>query len=145
MAKLILVTGATGNQGEYGIYPYFTEVTSSFDLIGGAVAKLLLQHPNEYRVRCLTRNPTSSAAKALAEQGAEVVQGDLSNLKSLSSAMEGCWGVFAVTNFYDSVTTPHLSFHEAQISDGGLGDCQRPVFRGAARSQSRSSGERCRR
>ncbi|KUI55842.1 NmrA-like family domain-containing protein 1 [Cytospora mali] len=83
MAKLIVVFGATGNQG-------------------GSVAKLLLQHPSQYAVRAVTRDPSSETAQALAAQGAEVVQADLTVLSSLSPALKGCWGVFGVTNFYDS-------------------------------------------
>ena len=67
------------------------------------MAKLLLQHSDRYRVRCLTRKSQSSAAKALADHGAELVQGDLADRDSLTAAVDGCWGVFAVTNFYDSV------------------------------------------
>ena len=67
------------------------------------MAKLLLQYPDLYRVRCLTRNTESLAAKALANQGAELIQGDLADRGSLTAAIDGCWGVFAVTNFYDSV------------------------------------------
>ncbi|ROV91522.1 hypothetical protein VMCG_09445 [Cytospora schulzeri] len=83
MAKLIAVFGATGNQG-------------------GSVAKLLLQHPSQYAVRAVTRDPSSPAAQALAAQGAEVVRADLTVPSSLPAALEGCWGVFGVTNFYDS-------------------------------------------
>jgi uncharacterized protein YbjT (DUF2867 family) len=84
MPRLIAVTGATGNQG-------------------GSVAKLLLQHPDSYRVRAITRDSQSSAAKALAELGADVVQADLTNPETLPAAVGGCWGVFGVTNFYDAV------------------------------------------
>ncbi|OAG44310.1 hypothetical protein AYO21_01306 [Fonsecaea monophora] len=83
MSKRILVTGATGNQG-------------------GSVAKFLLQHPDEYRVRVLTRNPDSDAAKQLAQQGAEVVKGDLTDASTLDAAFRDCWGAFVVTNFYDA-------------------------------------------
>ncbi|KAI0349359.1 NAD-P-binding protein [Trametes cingulata] len=83
MSRLIAVTGATGNQG-------------------GSVAKLLLQHPEEYRVRALTRDPQSPAARRLAELGAEVVRADLTVPADLVEALRGCWGVFGVTNFYDS-------------------------------------------
>lgn len=83
MAKLIAVFGATGNQG-------------------GAVAKFLLQHPDHaYRVRAITRNPDAAAAKRLRAQGAEVVQADLTVPETLATAVEGCWGIFGVTNFYD--------------------------------------------
>lgn len=72
-------------------------------LTGGAVAKLLLQHRDQYHVRCLTRNIRSSVAEKLAAHGAELVQGDLRERNSLKAAVDGCWGVFAVTNYYDSV------------------------------------------
>lgn len=71
--------------------------------LGGSVAKLLLQHPNEYKVRAVTRNPSSDAAKALQSKGAEVVQSDMTVPSSLRPALEGCWGVFGVTNFYDGI------------------------------------------
>ena len=51
--RLIAVTGATGNQG-------------------GSVAKLLLKYPEKYKVRAVTRDVNSKAAKQLAEMGAEV-------------------------------------------------------------------------
>ncbi|KAK4944628.1 hypothetical protein LTR10_016062 [Elasticomyces elasticus] len=83
MAKKILVTGATGNQG-------------------GSVVKLLLQYPEQYAVRALTRNPSSPTAKRLADKGVEVVKGDLTDPATLPTAFNGCWGAFVVTNFYDS-------------------------------------------
>lgn len=83
MAKLIAVFGATGNQG-------------------GAVAKFLLQHPDHaYRVRAITRNPDAAAARRLRAHGAEVVQADLTVPETLAAAVQGCWGIFGVTNFYD--------------------------------------------
>jgi len=66
------------------------------------VAKLLLQYPDQYAVRALTRNPSSAAARQLSEAGAEVVQGDLTDPSTLPAAFDGCWGAFVVTNFYDS-------------------------------------------
>ncbi|KAI9065076.1 NAD-P-binding protein [Trametes sanguinea] len=83
MSRLIAVCGATGNQG-------------------GSVARLLLQHQDKYRVRALTRNPQSPAAQKLADLGAEVVKADLSVPSDLNEALRGCWGVFGVTNFYDT-------------------------------------------
>jgi uncharacterized protein YbjT (DUF2867 family) len=77
----ILVTGATGQQG-------------------GAVARELLAagHP----VRAMTRKPEGEAAKALAELGAEVVQGDFDDEASLVRAVEGVWGVFAMQNTWEA-------------------------------------------
>ncbi len=81
MEKVFLVIGATGAQG-------------------GGVAKHLLQK-GTFRVRAMTRNPDSSAALALRETGAEVVRGDLDRPESIREALEGCWGVFGVTNFWE--------------------------------------------
>ncbi|KAH8810939.1 NAD(P)-binding protein [Xylogone sp. PMI_703] len=83
MARLIAVTGATGNQG-------------------GSVAKLLLKYPDEYKVRAITRDANSPPARALRELGAEIVEADLTKPETLPAAVAGCWGVFGVTNFYDS-------------------------------------------
>ncbi|NIH77503.1 NmrA/HSCARG family protein [Amycolatopsis viridis] len=73
MSELVLVTGATGQQG-------------------GAVARRLLAEGR--RVRALTRDPTR--AGALAEAGAEVVRGDLADEASLAAAMTGATAVFSV-------------------------------------------------
>ena len=54
-------------------------------------------------MRALTRDPGSEAAKRLADLGAEVVKADLTVPSDLVAALQGCWGVFGVTNFYDSV------------------------------------------
>lgn len=65
------------------------------------MAKFLLQFPSEYKVRAVTRNPSSDAARLLQAKGAEVVQADMTIPSSLPKVVEGCWGIFAVTNFYD--------------------------------------------
>lgn len=79
--RTILVTGATGAQG-------------------GSVARHLLKG-GEFRVRCLTRHAQSAKAAALAQAGAEVVQGDLADRQSIERALDGCWGCFGVTNFWE--------------------------------------------
>lgn len=78
--KIILVTGATGNQG-------------------GAAVKHLLK--DGWKVRALTRDTTKPAAEELKKLGAEVVQGDLNDSESLRKAMEGVYGVFSVQNFWE--------------------------------------------
>ncbi len=78
---IILVTGATGNQG-------------------GAVARELLA--NGYRVKAMTRNPTGGAAQSLSAQGAEIISGDLDDPSSLEKALVGIWGVFAVQNTWEA-------------------------------------------
>ena len=74
--RTILVAGATGNQG-------------------GAVASSLLERG--FKVRALTRDPQNSQeAQALAEQGAEVAQGDMEDRSAMDRALEGVYGVFSV-------------------------------------------------
>lgn len=77
--QIILVTGATGARG-------------------GSVANALL-HNKQFDVRILTRNPWSAKATALRNAGAEVVQGDLNEIKSLQEALAGCYGVFGAIPF----------------------------------------------
>jgi uncharacterized protein YbjT (DUF2867 family) len=71
----ILVTGATGQQG-------------------GATARYLLHLGRS--VRALVREPEAEAALALADSGAELVRGDFDDSETLTTAMEGVHGVFAV-------------------------------------------------
>lgn len=77
----VLVVGATGAQG-------------------GSVARHLLAE-RRYRVRCLTRRLDSVAAIALADVGAEVVEGDMADRESLDAALAGCEAAFGVTNYFE--------------------------------------------
>lgn len=78
---MILVTGATGQQG-------------------GVVARNLLS--NGFRVRAMTRKPASELALGLARLGAEVVPGDFDDPGSLEKALSGVWGVFAIQNTWEA-------------------------------------------
>jgi uncharacterized protein YbjT (DUF2867 family) len=80
--RVVVVTGATGHQG-------------------GAVARHLLSERG-FRVRALTRNPAKPRARALAEQGAEVVAGDLDDRASLARPLDGAYAVFSVQNFWET-------------------------------------------
>ena len=79
--KKILVFGATGAQG-------------------GSVARALLSR-NQFDVRAFTRKSDSPAAQELRALGAEIAQGDLDDVASIRAALEGCYGVFGVTNFWE--------------------------------------------
>jgi uncharacterized protein YbjT (DUF2867 family) len=79
-SHLILVVGATGKQG-------------------GAVTRHLLN--NGFKVKALTRNAESAAAKRLVEQGAEVVVGNLDDRDSLQQAVVEITGVFSVQNYWE--------------------------------------------
>jgi uncharacterized protein YbjT (DUF2867 family) len=77
--QIILVTGATGNQG-------------------GTVARHLLQR-NEFKVRAMVRDENKPAAQALKQAGAELVQGDFNDRTSLDRAVQGVYGVFSIQDF----------------------------------------------
>lgn len=84
MTKLIVVTGATGNQG-------------------GSVAAAFLGLPG-WKVRAITRNPDSPKAQDLKKAGAEVVQADLGNddTTALKQAFEGAHAIFLNTDFWET-------------------------------------------
>lgn len=85
--KIIVVVGATGNQGS-------------------SVARKFLSLP-DWHVRCLTRNPSSAAAQTLSGLGAELVQGDLSDLASIIRAFASANAIFANTDFWATYLNPN--------------------------------------
>ena len=81
--KVIAVVGATGAQG-------------------GGLARAILDNPDgEFALKAITRNPDSDRAKALASAGGEVVAADLDDEESLVRALDGSYGAFFVTNFWE--------------------------------------------
>jgi uncharacterized protein YbjT (DUF2867 family) len=86
----VLVFGATGTQG-------------------GAVARELLARG--VPVRALVRHPESGPAKMLAEQGAQLVEGDLGDERSLTAALSSVPVAYAIT-------TPFESGPEAEVRQG---------------------------
>src|SRR5258705_1376837 len=78
--KLVLVTGATGNQG-------------------GAVVEALLTRGHQ--VRALTRNSASSAANRLRQQGVEIAVGNFTDHDSLVRAARGADAVYAMSTPYE--------------------------------------------
>jgi len=79
--KKILITGITGNQG-------------------GSVAAELAG--SGFQLEGMTRKPDSPAAQALRKQGVTIVQGDLDDAASLTKALAGAWGVYAVQNTWEA-------------------------------------------
>ncbi|HYJ42517.1 MAG TPA: NmrA/HSCARG family protein [Steroidobacteraceae bacterium] len=80
---VITVFGATGAQG-------------------GGLARALLADPGRhFAVRAVTRKPDSAAALELERAGAEVALADLDDSCSVLRAMEGAYGAFLVTNFWE--------------------------------------------
>lgn len=100
-ARIVLVTGATGQQG-------------------GSVVQALLARG--HRVRGLTRNTTSASAQALAAQGVEVVAGDFTDADSLLRAATGVDTIFAMTTPFeqgvDVETAQGLAITEAARQAG---------------------------
>jgi uncharacterized protein YbjT (DUF2867 family) len=77
---IYLITGATGKHGNQG----------------GSVANHLLSSAASlgHKVRVLVRDLSSEAAQALQSKGAELFQGDFSDLNSLKRATTGCKAIF---------------------------------------------------
>jgi len=69
---------------------------------GGSVAKALLRD-GRWNVRVLTRNLQSKKALKLSTMFAnfEAVQGNMHNVQDLRRFLTGCYGCFAVTNYWD--------------------------------------------
>ena len=79
--RIVLITGATGQQG-------------------GSLIRAL--QGKGLRLRAMTRRPDSTPALALKALGVELVQGDLDDERSLERAAAGAWGVFAVQNTWEA-------------------------------------------
>ncbi|HET6267264.1 MAG TPA: NmrA/HSCARG family protein, partial [Acidobacteriota bacterium] len=77
--KIVLVTGATGKQG-------------------GAVIRHMVS--KDWRLRALTRDSGGAAAKRLADQNIEIVQGNLEDPASLQDVVRGVYGVFSVQDYW---------------------------------------------
>jgi uncharacterized protein YbjT (DUF2867 family) len=93
--KIIVVFGATGAQG-------------------GGLARAILSDPNsEFSVRAVTRDVNSDKAKALASLGAELVAADIDDAASMQKALQGAYGAYFVTFFWDHYS-PEKEMAEAQ-------------------------------
>jgi uncharacterized protein YbjT (DUF2867 family) len=82
-SKLIAVIGSTGAQG------------------GGLVRAIQSDPAGGFRARAITRKATGDKAEALRKLGAEIVEADLDDARSLTKAFEGCYGAYCVTNFWE--------------------------------------------
>ena len=85
--KLLVVFGSTGNQG-------------------GSVIKSIQGDPktaNEFKIRGITRDTSSSKAKALQAKGVETVAADINSKEQINNALKGAYAVFAVTNYWEKM------------------------------------------
>lgn len=76
---LFVILGATGNLGR-----------SVIDAIAASTAV-------SFRVRAITRDPSTTKGKDLAKLGAEVVAADVNDVESLKKAFEGASYVYGLT------------------------------------------------
>ncbi len=81
--KIIAVVGATGAQG------------------GGLVRAILGDPGGGFAVRALTRDVDSAKARVLAQLGAEIVAANVDDEASLARALQGAYGAYFVTFFWD--------------------------------------------
>jgi uncharacterized protein YbjT (DUF2867 family) len=81
MSKVILITGATGQQG-------------------GVTLREL--RDKGFTLRAMTRKPGSDPAQALAKGGVELAEADLNDAATLKNALRGVWGVYAVQNTWEA-------------------------------------------
>ena len=100
-SRLVLVTGATGQQG-------------------GSVARRLLE--KGFRVRGITRNIESDAAKELTSLGAEMVRAEFTDPDSLGAALVDVDAVFAMTTPFeagiDAETAQGVALVDAAVAAG---------------------------
>ena len=54
-----------------------------------------------FAVRAVTRNLRSKASRALADLGAQVVECNIEDKEQVKKAMDGAYGAFCVTFFWD--------------------------------------------
>ncbi|KAH7130090.1 hypothetical protein B0J11DRAFT_522400 [Dendryphion nanum] len=97
--KIIAVTGATGSQG-------------------GGVVNVMKKVPG-WKVRAITRNTESEAAKKLAAEGIEVVQASFDDEDSLVKAFKDVTAIYAVTNWWE-----HLFQGKSQDEAGEIEEKQ---------------------
>ena len=93
--KIIAVAGATGAQG------------------GGLVRAILNDPESEFTVRAFTRNKTSEKAQELERMGAEVVEVDIDDAESLIKGLQGAYGAYLVTFFWEHFS-PEKELQEAK-------------------------------
>ncbi|KOY55982.1 NmrA/HSCARG family protein [Streptomyces sp. XY332] len=96
--RTVTVFGATGHQG------------------GSLVRAILADRDSGFVVRAVTRRPDSDRGKELERLGAEVVRADLDDEESLVAALEGAYGAYLVTNFWEDMDAAHEKAQAAALS-----------------------------
>ena len=69
---------------------------------GGGLARAIFADPDHrFALRTVTRQPDGESARALARAGAQVVVADFDDACSMRQALEGAYGAFFVTSFWE--------------------------------------------
>ncbi|MFD9337753.1 NmrA/HSCARG family protein [Streptomyces sp. NPDC060028] len=96
--RTVTVFGATGHQG-------------------GSLVRAILADPGSgFAARAVTRHPDSDPAQELRRLGAEVVRADLDDEESLVAALEGAYGAYLVTNFWEDMDAEHEKAQAASLA-----------------------------
>ncbi|CAF1043282.1 unnamed protein product [Rotaria sordida] len=83
MRRLIVVVGADGRQGS-------------------SVIEALLEYPDNWHIRGITGDLTSTHSQELIRRGVHMVKCNLNNREECLLAFAGAYGVFAITNYWDA-------------------------------------------
>jgi dihydroflavonol-4-reductase len=86
-------------------------ITGATGFIGGHLVERLAR--TEHKMCCLVRDP--GRAKKLAEIGAELAQGDVTDKISIMKAMKGCDWVFNLANIYTMWMPDKRTYHEINV------------------------------
>lgn len=73
--------------------------------------------PRTYRLRGLTRNPSSPASQALISKGVEMVAANLNDASSVQRAFEGAHAIFGTTDFASAYSDPQT---KAKAKEQGI-------------------------
>lgn len=92
--KTIAIMGATGAQGGATVRAF-------------AALKESGNTNTLFKIRAITRNPDSEKAVAIRDSVDEIVQANADDVESMTSALEGCYGAFLVSNFWDDMNVDH--------------------------------------
>lgn len=102
MSKLLVVFGATGQQGGSVINSVLADTTLS----------------KQYKIRAVTRDTSKPAAQALKSKGVELVQADADDKASLQQALKQAHTVFIVTTTVDGAGAKEIETKQGkQIAD----------------------------
>ncbi|MFC8798117.1 NmrA/HSCARG family protein [Promicromonospora sp. NPDC057138] len=110
--------------------PFTVAVTGATGTQGGSALSALLR--GGHRVVALTRDPTSSRARALADRGVELRRADLTDPESLASGLAGADSLFAVTTPFETDTDTEVAQGRNLIDSAAEAGVGHVVFTSAA-------------